>query len=226
MTGSGTADREKHKKSRPKEPANSKVLVPKGPASHLPLIRMLAHDLRNPISGILAASQCLLDDASLFLDSAHVTLLRAIESSSDLMLHLIEDMLEVARADSGRLRLHRRPTDVTKLVEKSAALQREQAEARTVRLTVAGDDEIPRAEIDAPKLRWALNALLANMIRSSEHGGEIEIYIATNRKNVVLTVRHNGAGSSVRSGDSRFASRGRERHQASALTVSTVRLSG
>jgi signal transduction histidine kinase len=183
---------------------------------------MLAHDLRNPISGILAASQCLLEDASPFQDGPHVTLLRAIESSSDLMLRLIEDMLEVARADSGQLRLRLRPTDVTKLVEKTVAQQRKQADGKNIRLKVTRDAEVPRVEIDAPKLSWAFNALLANAIRSSEHGGEIEVQIAGRRKNVVLVIRR--AGGSAHSGDSRGRSSGRERRRAGALTVSTARL--
>jgi K+-sensing histidine kinase KdpD len=217
MTGSGTTDRPKLGST------DSKANIPKiARGGHIPLIRTLAHDLRNPISGILAASQCLLEDASVSLDAPQVTLLRAIESSSNLVLHLIEDMLEVARADSGHLRLRLRPTDVTSLVEKSAALQQKQADARNIRLTVVRDADIPRVEIDAPRFRWALNALLANTIRSSEQGGEIEIHVATRRKNVVIAVRHAGAGN-ARNEDSRGGS-GRARRQARALTVSTARL--
>jgi signal transduction histidine kinase len=57
------------------------------------LIRTLAHDLRNPISGILTASQYLIEDASPLLEAEHVTLLRSIESSSEFILKLITDML-------------------------------------------------------------------------------------------------------------------------------------
>jgi K+-sensing histidine kinase KdpD len=223
MKGSGNTSRPKQ--LRPGKHTDSAVARPKiAGGSHIPFIRMLAHDLRNPISGILAASQCLLEDASPFLDEPHVALLHAIESSSDLMLRLIEDMLEVARADSGQLRLRLRPTDVTKLVEKSVAEQRKQADARNIRLKVRRDAEVPQVEIDAPKLRWAFNALLATVIRSSEHAGEIEIQVATRRKNVILAVRHAGAGSSARTGDSRGGSLRRERRQARALTESTARL--
>jgi len=56
------------------------------------LLRSVAHDLRNPISGILVASEYLIDD----LPSAsedHVALLQAIYSSSQFMLRLIDDLL-------------------------------------------------------------------------------------------------------------------------------------
>jgi len=216
MTGSGTTDRPRGRNLRQKEANVSKARVanptstaidrmgdsaPSGKAvrggAHIPFLRTLAHDLRNPISGILAASQCLLEDASVFLDVPHVTLLRAIESSSDLMLHLIEDLLDVAQADSGRLRLRLRATDVTRLVRKCATIQQGRADARNIRLNVHVGENIPRAEIDAAKLRWALNALLANTIRSTEPGGATDF-------------------------SSAFSRRGRL--QASALTFSTARL--
>jgi signal transduction histidine kinase len=221
MKGGGTTNRSKQAHSG--NHTDSKAQRPKT-AEHIAFIRMLAHDLRNPISGILAASQCLMEDASLFLDEPHVTLLRAIESSSDLMLRLIEDMLEVARADSGALRLRPRPTDLAKLVDKIVAQQRKQADARGVRLKLTRDAEVPRVEVDSPRLRWAFNALLANTIRSSEHGGEVEIHIATRRKSVVLAVQHVGAGGPARAGDSRGGSLRGERRQARALTLSTARL--
>src|SRR5215469_5890872 len=94
------------------------------------LIRLLAHDLRNPVSGILAASQCLLEDASSVLDSQQMTLLRSIESSSDLMLRLIEDMLEVAQAIDGGARLRLRPSNVSRLIDHSVALHRQGAAAK------------------------------------------------------------------------------------------------
>ncbi len=68
-------------------------------AGQLSAIRTLAHDLRNPISGILTASQYLIEDASPLLETEHIALLQSIESSSEFMLKLIRDMLQVV---SGR----------------------------------------------------------------------------------------------------------------------------
>ena len=62
-------------------------------AEQLNVVHMLAHDLRNPLSGILTATQYLVEDASPLLENEHVTLLRSIESSSEFMLKLIRDML-------------------------------------------------------------------------------------------------------------------------------------
>ncbi len=65
--------------------------------------RMLAHDLRNPVSGILCASQYLMEDAGSQLDSHQMTLLRSIESSCALLMGLIDERLEAPRASPRQL---------------------------------------------------------------------------------------------------------------------------
>ena len=64
------------------------------------LLEVAAHDLRNPVSSVLAATQYLIEDAGRRLETYHVTLLRSIESSAALMLQLLRDMLEIADSQS------------------------------------------------------------------------------------------------------------------------------
>jgi K+-sensing histidine kinase KdpD len=188
------------------------------------LIRVLAHDLRNPISGILAASQWLIEDAAPLLDSQQITLLRSIESSSDLMLRLIEDMLEVAQAGSGKSRLRLRPTDVSRVVDQTAAIHQPLAETKNIRLKVRRDDVVPPVNLDRLKITQALNALLTNVVRCSPPGGQIEVDVAARPKRVVIAVRHVGSGDAVRNPDSTAGSPKLGARQASTLTLSAVRL--
>jgi signal transduction histidine kinase len=175
----------------------------KGPNGQIRFIRVLAHDLRNPISGILAASQCLIEDASPVLDDQQITLLRSIESSSELMLRLIEDMLEVTQAASGPSRLRLRPTDVSRLVARTAAMQRPLAETRNIRLNMQLDGAIPPLDLDPSKIAQALNVLLMNVVRCSPAGGQIDVGVAAGPKKVVISARHSSvdARNSPRLGD-------------------------
>jgi len=187
------------------------------------LIRVLAHDLRNPISGILAASQCLIEDASSLLDSQQMTLLRSIESSSDLMLRLIEDMLEVAQAATVKSRLRLRPTDVIRLVDQSAAFYQPIAEAKNVQLTVRRNGAVPSIDLDPAKITQALNALLANVVRCSPPWGRIELDVTARPKRVVIAGSHVAPGATVPKPDSNGFSR-RGSQEASTLTLCAVRL--
>jgi signal transduction histidine kinase len=187
------------------------------------LIRMLAHDLRNSISGILAASQYLIEDAAPLVDSQHVTLLRSIESSSGLLLRLIEDVLEIPWAGSGTPKFHFQWTDVTRLVDHSAAIHRPLAQARDTRLDVRKDDAVPRLLLDPVKMTHALNALLTNAIRSSPPGSNVEIGIVTRPESVVITVSHTGPADAAQNQNADRGPRTRRVHGVSALTLSSVR---
>jgi signal transduction histidine kinase len=184
---------------------------------------MLAHDLRNPISGILSASQYLIDDAASTLERDHVMLLRSIESSSGLLLRLIEDLVELPSAGLGKPRFHFQPTDLAALVDQSAAVYRPLAEARNIRLEVARDDDIPVIPLDPIKIRQSLNALLTNAVRSSPPSGDIEVRIAVQPKSVVITVHDISVPGSVQRPARRTGRSARSRPSADSLTLSVVR---
>jgi K+-sensing histidine kinase KdpD len=187
------------------------------------LIRVLAHDLRNPISGILAASQCLIEDASPVLDSQQMTLLRSIESSSDLMLRLIEDMLEVAQAESIKSRLRLQRTDVSRLLDHTAAIYRPMAEAKNIRLTVRRNGVVPPIDLDPGKITQALNALLGNVVRCAPPCGQIELDVMTRPKRVVIAGSHVGPGEATKKPETNSLHR-RGSQEASTLTLAAVRL--
>jgi signal transduction histidine kinase len=161
------------------------------------LLEIAAHDLRNPISGILAASQYLIEDAARLLEEHHLTLLRSIESSSGLMLRLIEDMLEIPAIDSGKLRMHFQSTDLTWLVEQSAAINRPLAESKRIRLEVTTDGPVPCLDLDPLKMTQAINGLLTNAIQSSQPGSKIEVQVAARADDAMITVRDEVPGISA-----------------------------
>ena len=166
------------------QPAGSRT----SQAAQANLLKMLAHDLRNPISGILAASQYLIEDAAAVLDSQQTTLLRSIESSSGLMLRLIGDLLEVSSAGGKKPKLHLRLTDLAELVEKSAAAHRPLALAKNIQIAVEKVGAVPRLDLDPAKMTQAINALLTNAVRSSRPGSVIEISLSTLPGKVVISI--------------------------------------
>ena len=66
------------------------------------VLGMVAHDLRNPLCGILNATEYVLQDAACLLGENDLTLLQAIESTSRLLLRVIDNMVEVSAIESGK----------------------------------------------------------------------------------------------------------------------------
>ena len=164
---------------RPAEPAQT---------AHPQLIKMLAHDLRNPISGILAASQYLIEDASPVLDMQQVTLLRSIESSSGLMLRLIEELLEISSVGTKKPKLHFRSTNLAELVEQSAETHRPLALSRNIQIAVEKTGAVPQVDLDAAKMTRAIDSLLTNAVRASSPGSVLEISLNTLPGRVVISI--------------------------------------
>ena len=95
-------------------------------------LEIATHDLRNPVSGILAATQFLIEDASPILQAHHITLLRSIESSSQFMLRLLQDLSEIPALESSRLQFDFYLTDVGALVENAVLANRPLAASKRV----------------------------------------------------------------------------------------------
>ncbi len=85
---------------------------------------MAAHDLRNPLGVILSYSQFLLEDTKESLSPDKEEMVSSIRDSSQFMLGLVNDLLDIATIESGKLRLIQEPTDLNRLVGQVATLNR------------------------------------------------------------------------------------------------------
>jgi signal transduction histidine kinase len=178
-------------------PAESGAPRGKAGSKQVRLLEMAAHDLRNPISGVLAASQFLVEDAAGRLEEHHLALLRSIESSSRLMLRLLDDMVEIPAIDSKKLRMHFQPTDLRALVEQAVSVIRPMADHRRVPVEIKVDGGVPVMAADPVRMSEALHGLLASAVRWSRSGGRVEVMIGVRRDQAVVSVTNADPESSV-----------------------------
>lgn len=161
------------------------------------LLEVAAHDLRNPVSSILAATQYLIEDTGHRLETYHVTLLRSIESSAGLMLQLLRDMLEIPTINPRRISLDLRPTDIGVLVENAVAANRPLADTANVSVELRLQKPLPSLTADPLKLTHALEGLLNNAIRLCHAGNRLELLVAEHAGQVLVKLRHDGGGKAV-----------------------------
>src|SRR5262245_54455873 len=127
-----STDVQKAKKAKPDKPS----------AKDWRILRTVAHDLRNPISGIWSASEYLLED---FPDAReeHVALLQAINSSSRYMLRLVDEILDVSTTEPGPQQFQFQPTDLLSLVNQILDANRMLAERNQDHLNLTTRDTVP-----------------------------------------------------------------------------------
>ncbi len=163
------------------------------------LLEIAAHDLRNPISGILAAGQYLLEDAGAVLDEPHLAMLQSIDSSSRSMLRLIDDVIELASIESGEMRLDIKAAEIQPLLNQAVSMSQAAADRKRVRLVMDFDGKapLPPLSVDPVKIYHALDGLLASTVKFSRPGSRIEIGVESRAGKATIWLRTDGSGISA-----------------------------
>ncbi len=153
-----------------------------------------AHDLRNPLNAIQIYSEFLLDEAADALNQEQMGFVSIIHSSSRFMLQLVNDLLDVAKIESGKLELELANTDLIGLIERNLVLNNAMASKKQIRHTFDHDDHIPNIQIDAAKIEQVLNNLITNALKFSSSGSVINVNLVRTDDEVILSVKDQGQG--------------------------------
>jgi signal transduction histidine kinase len=136
----------------------------------------MSHELRTPLNAIVGYLEVLEIGVSGPLTDAQRSNLGRIRSSSEHLLALIEDVLDIAKIESARLSVQPRQAPAVEVVESAVALVRRRAEAQELTLNIEGD---PRPDVpfyaDSDRVRQILTNLLANAIKFTDRGGGVSI---------------------------------------------------
>jgi signal transduction histidine kinase len=152
-------------------------------------LEIATHDLRNPVSGVLAAAQFLIEDAGRILQAHHLTLLRSIEASSQFMLRILQDLSDIPALESSKTQFDFYLTDAGALVENAVSANRPLADAKRISLEVRIDKPASTVFADPFRIGHALKTLLAHAIRCSPADSWIEIEVATRKDFAVIAFR-------------------------------------
>lgn len=158
------------------------------------LLGMAAHDLRNPIGAIAQLSQLLLSGSGGSVTEEQGKFLSAIRESSDYILHIIEDLLDVSKIESGKMSLDIQPTDVRALLERSLSLHRLIAERKNIRLDLGQQVQTAYLYLDAIKMEQVLGNLLSNAIKFSPRGTVVTVHAQELNDQLSISVKDQGPG--------------------------------
>ena len=154
---------------------------------------MAAHDLRNPL-GIIMSYASFLETEAVTLTAQQREFVTRIRQTSEFMLDLVTDLLDVSAIESGKLKLEREPTDLAALIQKNAELNRVLAKAKNIRVELGPMPALPIVEIDAGKIEQVLNNLLNNAVKFSAEGTRVIVSADVRDDAIEVAVEDEGQG--------------------------------
>ncbi|HUF92000.1 MAG TPA: ATP-binding protein, partial [Candidatus Limnocylindria bacterium] len=155
-------------------------------------VATLSHELRTPLTAILGWVRMLRAGS---MDAATAERgLDVIERNARSQAQLIEDLLDVSRIATGKLRLDVRPLRIADVIEAAVDTLRPAAEAKEQRLTAVLDPRAGQVSGDPDRLQQVVTNVLSNAVKFTPKGGRVEVRLARVGSHVEIVVSDSGPG--------------------------------
>ena len=138
----------------------------------------MSHELRTPLNSILGMNESLQDEVFGSINKRQLKALQTIENSSTHLLALINDILDVAKIESGQVTLEQTATDLDSLCQSSIAFVKQQALTKRIQLIPRIPKYLPEIMLDERRIRQVLINLLNNAVKFTLEGGTITLEVS------------------------------------------------
>jgi len=152
----------------------------------------LSHEMRTPLNAVLGWTKLLRGKGSHseVVDRG----LEVIDRNVSAQAKLIEDLLDMARVISGKLRLDIAPVDLPPVLGTAIDVIRPAADAKHITLSLVAEDGLPTINADADRVLQILWNLLSNAVKFTPPGGRVDCEVTGGRAGVRIVVRDTGEG--------------------------------
>jgi PAS domain S-box-containing protein len=152
----------------------------------------VSHELRTPLSAVVGWSR-LLRSGQLEGDSA-LHAVEVIERNAAAQRQIIEDLLDVSRIVSGKLRINTQPLDVLLIIHAAIESVRPAAQAKEIKITTHVEAPNTAVRADLERMQQVLWNLLANAVKFTPPGGTVEVYLERYDSLAEIRIEDSGPG--------------------------------
>lgn len=152
-----------------------------------------SHELRSPLTSVQGFAELLLLERDR-LSPGQAETVEVILDNTRHLVRLLNDLLDLARSDAGRLTIQPQPTDAAGLIEDAVRTMRAQFDARGQRLSLEIEPDLPQVEADRDRIRQVMVNLLTNANEYCPEGAGIEVKVRRTATDVEIDVIDDGPG--------------------------------
>lgn len=155
-------------------------------------LAILSHELRTPLTSMLGWTRVL--RARKLDEIATASALEVLERNTRLMAQLIDDLLDMSRIISGKLKIEQEPVDLVTVIEAALESVRPAADAKSLQIATVLDPATGPVWGDALRLQQVLWNLLSNAVKFTPPKGKIEVSLCLENDHARITVTDTGSG--------------------------------
>lgn len=153
---------------------------------------MMVHELRAPLTAIKGAADLLLNSATEEEDRVKMRLV--IKNASERLLSDIDDMLDSARIDSGKLLVHKQKGDLNEIIRKTVEELSYTAQGRSILIETHLSDDLPVFDFDPVRIGQVMTNLISNSIKYSQPHTVISVFSRLKDGRAEVEVKDHGVG--------------------------------
>jgi signal transduction histidine kinase len=157
-------------------------------------VSMASHQLRTPLTSIKGYISMMLEGDAGEINDTQKHFLDEAFMSSERMVHLINDFLNVSRIQTGKFIIDKHPVDLSKVVGQEVSSLQESAISRNLTLIYNPPNNFPQMDIDESKIRQVIMNFVDNALYYSHPNTEINVSLVIDGSDVLFTVKDTGIG--------------------------------
>jgi PAS domain S-box-containing protein len=173
-----TADLEQRVRERTAELLVAKERAEAAGRAKSDFLASMSHELRTPLNGIVGFTEFMIDGKPGPLNPKQKEYLGDVLTSGRHLLQLINDLLDLAKVEAGKMRLYAEPFRIVIAIEEVRAVMRAMAEQKNIAISISVEPMIDVVTLDQQKFKQVLYNLLSNAVKFTGAGGRVAISAA------------------------------------------------
>jgi PAS domain S-box-containing protein len=157
-------------------------------------VSAVSHEFRTPLTSMLMAMGLLLEKTPGEINEKQKELLEATKEDVERLTHLVNNLLDLSRIESGKLGIDIAPIDPVQIAKVSVDLLRKQIDEKGVELVFDIQGLPSLVDADADKIGWVVSNIVGNALRYTESGGKITLGVTQKGERVHISVQDTGPG--------------------------------